>query len=388
VKTIETFGRPEPQPIRTWALHMLEILVYDYKTIETILTNQKFLSKSTQYNYLKRILGEGLLFSTNQKWFDRRRIITPTFHFKILEQFFEVFKKQNLNLIKSIKEKPNGSPFNIYPIVTTSVLNSLCKTALGYGLKAQDIEYLNAVKEMSIHIAETIVSPTHRIKFIFDRSEAKKAQDRCAKIMSDFTSKVIEERRKTISDGNQNVIENLDDNDVGLKKKMCLLDVLLQSTIDNKPLTNADIQEEVDNFTFAGHDTTKNAISFTLFMISKYPEVQQKLVNEINEILGEDELTFKRLNDFKYLEMVIRETMRLYPPVPIISRRLFEEVDFGSFIAPANANYNLLLFMIFRDPKVFKNPDDFIPERFSEELPAFAFTPFSAVSLNFNKYVS
>jgi cytochrome P450 family 4 len=145
-------------------------------------------------------------------------------------------------------------------------------------------------------------------------------------------------------------------------------------------LSNEDIQGEVNTFTFAGHDTTTNAICFTLYLIAKHPEVQEKLNKEIQEVLGDRELTFNILNEFKYLELVIKESLRLYPPVPMISRRFDEEIDFGNFIAPRNANYNLILYTAFRNPEVFEQPDEFIPERFLKEIPAFAFIPFCAVS--------
>jgi cytochrome P450 family 4 len=129
-----------------------------------------------------------------------------------------------------------------------------------------------------------------------------------------------------------------------------------------------------------GHDTTTNAICFTLFTISKFPEVQRKLNEEIQQVIGDGEVTFKTINEFKYLDLVIKETMRLYPPVPIISRRLHEEVDFGDFIAPANANYNLVFYTLFKNPEIFENPEEFIPERFlSTDKSPYAFIPFSAV---------
>lgn len=254
---------------------------------------------------------------------------------------------------------------------------------MGYEMKEQDFEYLNAVRDLSYQVANSFLSPWHRIKFIFNLTPSKRAQDKCANIMRKFTTKIINERRETLKKTGKENLENLDDVDVGLKRRMCLLDVLLQSTVENKPLSISDIQEEVDTFTFAGHDTTTNAISFTLYMIAKHPEVQAKLNQEIENILGDDgELTFKILNEFKYLELVIKETLRLFPPVPIISRRLFEEVDFGDFIAPANSNYNLAFYDLFRNPKIFENPNDFIPERFLKPLPPFAFIPFSAGSRN------
>jgi cytochrome P450 family 4 len=358
----------------------LETLIDDYKVIEKIMTDRRFLSKSSQYSFLHGALGEGLLFSSNEKWFNRRRIITPTFHFKILEQFFEVFNRQNHILMDRIRSQSNGEPFNIFPMITTSVLNSLCETAMGYEMKPEDERYLGAVKQVSHIVATKFLSPWQRIEFLYWLSGQKKKQDQCAKIMRDFTSRIINERRQMLARNSENVEEDPEDDDVGLKKKMCLLDVLLQSTIDNKPLTNADIQEEVDTFTFAGHDTTTNAICFTLYFIAKHRDVQQKLTKEIEDILGDGEITFKSLNEFKYLDLVIKETLRLYPPAPIISRRTFEEVDFdGGFVAPANTNYNMCLYSLFRNPDIFKNPDDFQPERFLQDIPPFAFTPFSAV---------
>jgi cytochrome P450 family 4 len=251
---------------------------------------------------------------------------------------------------------------------------------MGCEITNEDYTYLNAVKDLTYHVATSFLSPLHRIKFFYDLTPTKRKQVKCAKILHDFTLKVIEKRRELLANSEKQSLENLDD-DIGLKKKMCLLDVLLQSTIDNKPLSNQDIQEEVDTFTFAGHDTTSTAIAFTLYLISIHPECQQKLLKEIDDVIGDGEVTFKSLNEFRYLDLVIKESLRLYPPVPIISRRLNEDFDFGDFVGPANANYNLSLFLMFRDPSIFENPDEFIPERFLKNLPPFAFIPFSAVSM-------
>lgn len=85
-------------------------------------------------------------------------------------------------------------------------------------------------------------------------------------------------------------------NEFGLKKKKALLDLLLQTTVEDKPLTNEDIREEVDNFMFAGHDTTTTTIVFLLYNLAKYPEVQAKVFNEIMSVFGpnaNEEITIK-----------------------------------------------------------------------------------------------
>lgn len=123
---MEKYARTGTRVSRFWAGNELELNIDDPKHLEVILTNMKFLSKSSQYRFVSVMWGDGLLASTNQKWFNRRRIITPTFHFKILEQFFEIFVKHNKMLLEKIGEKANGKPFDIFPLATNSVMNSLC----------------------------------------------------------------------------------------------------------------------------------------------------------------------------------------------------------------------------------------------------------------------
>lgn len=204
---------------------------------------------------------------------------------------------------------------------------------MGCEIKAEDYKYLQAVKDLGYHVSSRFLTPWQRIDFLFNLTQTKREQEKCARIMHKFTQKIIDERRRKLMNEKTENLENLDDDDIGLKKKMCLLDVLLQSTVDGKvrtmqigwmnvyinktiwqSLSNADIQEEVDNFTFAGHDTTTNAICFTLFTISKFPEVQRKLNEEIEQIIGDGYVTFKVINEMKYLDLVIKETLRLYPP--------------------------------------------------------------------------
>lgn len=102
------------------------------------------------YAFLTDWLGTGLLLSSGQKWFTRRKIITPTFHFKILHQFVDVFNHQNKVLIEKLKAKEYENPFDIYNIITLMSLDIICQTAMGVELNAQsneDSQYVKAVKE-------------------------------------------------------------------------------------------------------------------------------------------------------------------------------------------------------------------------------------------------
>lgn len=120
------------------------------------------------------------------------------------------------------------------------------------------------------------------------------------------------------------------ENDCGIRRKLALLDVLFQSTIDGKPLNDMEIREEVDTFVFEGHDTTTSGVSFCLYNLAKHPKVQQKALEEIKSVVGDDvskPVTQKVLNDLHYLELVIKESLRIFPSVPLFAREAQEDVE-------------------------------------------------------------
>lgn len=180
-------------------------------------------------------------------------------------------------------------------------------------------------------------NPQIRPNFLFKLTSYYRKERKAIKILHQFSNSVILARRDELLNAtaspSKSAVEQ--DEDIGAKKKMALLDVLLQSTINGQPLTNADIREEVDTFMFEGHDTTTSGISFALYNIAMYPEVQSKLVKEINDVIGEDKtkpVTLQMLNDLNYLDLVLKESMRMFPPVPMVARTITEETTISSVI--------------------------------------------------------
>uniref|UniRef100_A0A182MFG2 Cytochrome P450 n=1 Tax=Anopheles culicifacies TaxID=139723 RepID=A0A182MFG2_9DIPT len=322
---------------RVWIGNRLALFCTNVKFNETVLSSQKQIRKSELYKFLVPWLGDGLLLSTGQKWSNKRKILTPAFHFKILDQFIEVFHKQSNILADRLRPEANGTLVNIYPFVTLAALDIICETAMGTSINAQtdaDSAYVKAITELSLVLTGRFVKVWQRVDFLFNLSADKRRQDRIIRVLHEFTTKIIQSRRRELME--QGVIggtvEDEDMADIGTKRRMAFLDVLLQATIDGRPLTDREIQEEVDTFMFEGHDTTTIAISFTLLLLARHPEVQEKVFQEVVDILGNDPLTpvsHRNLQDMKYLEMVIKESLRLYPPVPIIARRFTENVELG-----------------------------------------------------------
>lgn len=337
-----------------WIGSRLALFCSNHSDTETVLSSQKLIRKSELYKFLIPWLGDGLLLSTGQKWFNKRKILTPAFHFKILEQFVEVFDKQGTVLVQRLKEQATGKLVNIYPFVTLAALDIICgrilyyfpeylfmifcyflETAMGTSINAQtdtDSKYVRAVTELSYLLAGRFMKVWQRSDFLFNLSADRKRQDKVIKVLHDFTTSIIRSRREELLAGKIDTNDTVDEEGVGTRKKMAFLDVLLQASIDGRPLTDKEIQEEVDTFMFEGHDTTTIAITFTLMLLAKHPDIQEKVYQEVTEIIGKDlnaPTTYRNLQDMKYLELVIKESLRLYPPVPIIGRKFTEKTEIG-----------------------------------------------------------
>jgi cytochrome P450 family 4 len=217
-----------------------------------------------------------------------------------------------------------------------------------------------------------------RFEFLYQFTDLYKKEQKLLKLLHDFTENVIQSRREELLKISEKIEE------VDQKKKKALLDILLTSTIDGVPLTNEDIREEVDTFLFAGHDTTTSALSFIFYNIAKYPEVQQKVYEEIMTCIDTDgKFTQSQLNNLHYTELVIKESLRLFPSVPMYGRKLKEEITIEGYTFPKDCNVYFSSWGMGHSPKYFEDPDEFKPERFDvetsyEKINPFAYVPFSA----------
>ncbi|XP_063697747.1 cytochrome P450 4c3-like isoform X2 [Culicoides brevitarsis] len=372
--------------LRAYAAWHRFVLVALPEDIEVIMTDQRFLEKSHDYNVLHKWLQDGLLtVSKKPKWQTRRKILTPAFHFSILEDFVQVMNQQATILTKILQKHVNDDGFDIVPYISLYTMDVICETSMGTKVNAQtdvNSSYVKAVVEVSSILFWRMHHFLARDDWYWRWTPQKKRHDQLVQLIHDHTEKIIETRREEKLKMRKKSIES---EDIGIKKRTALLDILLDSTVNGQKLSNMDILEETDNFMFAGHDTTTSAINFLLYNLAKHQDVQQKLYEEIVDVLGTDKdasYTVNDLSNFKYFEMVLKESLRLYTPVPIIGRYLREDVEINGVVYPKDHNILLGLYMMHRNPNVFPEPEKFIPERFSEQRShekknAFSYVPFS-----------
>ncbi|XP_062531082.1 cytochrome P450 4C1 [Bombyx mori] len=174
--------------------------------------------------------------------------------------------------------------------------------------------------------------------------------------------------------------------DLGLYKRKTFLDLLITFSGDEKGYTNVELREEMLTLTVAGTDTSAVAIGFTLELLAKYPKIQDKVYQELYEIFDGSEraLVKEDLEKMEYLDRVVKESLRLFPPVPFIIRKVLEDTRLPSGnVLPAGSGIMVSIWGIHRDPKYWGpeaehfDPDRFLPERFNLEHPC-CYMPFSS----------
>ncbi|XP_050069001.1 cytochrome P450 4d2-like [Anopheles maculipalpis] len=396
VKLHEQYG----QDLFNWGLlndHM--VVVSSATNVEKVAMAKKT-EKSQIYEFIKPWLGQGLLISSGEKWFHRRKIITPTFHFKILENFATVFNREVEVLVEKLSPyAKTGREFDIYEPISLYALDSICETSMGVAIDAQrhpENQYVRDVKRMSELILLRIfhVLSSFPQLYWYTMPNAWEQRKLIGRLHA-FTDSVIQNRRQQLltigrskSGGDQ--MPDSDEDDPNGKQRKTFLDLLLNVTVEGQPLSDADIREEVDTFMFEGHDTTTSGIAFTFYQLAKHPEIQERLYQEIQDVLGPDfrsvPLTYSTLQNFPYLDMVVKESLRLLPPVSFIGRRLVEDLEINGVTVPAGTDFTIPIYVIHRNPAIYPDPERFDPERFSDtntqRRGPYDYIPFSIGSRN------
>ncbi|XP_070544565.1 cytochrome P450 4V2-like [Ptychodera flava] len=377
--------------MRLWLGPVPIVLVYRADAAEIIFNSSKHITKAFVYDFLHPWLGTGLLTSTGDKWKSRRRLLTPTFHFKILNHFVEVFNDQAVVLVKNLNSRVGKDEFNIFPLITHCVLDIICETAMGIEVKAQsncDSEYVRAVIGISELVQDRMKTPWYWPETMYNITESGKKHEKYLKILHGMTNKVIRERsaelRNQLAERGEQVSEDMEMANIGGRKRLAFLDMLLYMNEADPSFTYSDIREEVDTFLFEGHDTTAAGVTWATYLIASHPEVQEKLQAEMDTIFGDSDrsATIDDLKAMKYLDCVIKESLRLFPSVPIFARKLDEDVKIAGYDVPKETAMLVAPYALHRDPKYFPDPEVFDPDRFSLKNASgrhpYAYVPFSA----------
>lgn len=248
-------------------------------------------------------------------------------------------------------------------------------------------EYRAKIKEVVGFLVQRVMNPLLFENFTYKLLGFRARLDKALKPIHAFTSNIIKQRRELFHANVKNLDEFSEENIYfNTNQRYALLDTLLASEARNQ-INEKGIREEVNTFMFRGHDTTASAFTFIFLLVAEHPDVQQALVDEILTVNSSRldptaQFTVKDYNELRYMDRVIKECLRLYPPVPFIGRMINEDSWFGDRFIPKDSMANVLIWDLHRDPKQFPDPERFDPDRFLpenvEQRNPYAYVPFSA----------
>ncbi|XP_042317332.1 cytochrome P450 4B1-like isoform X1 [Sceloporus undulatus] len=334
------------------------------------------------YGFFLPWIGKGLLVLDGPKWFQHRRLLTPAFHSDILKSYVPLMVDSiQVMLEKWEKLISADKSLDIFPLVGSMTLDSMLKCLFSYDSNCQnhsDNEYVQQISILGCLMQERIQRFLYHNDLIYRFTPHGHRFFKACKIAHRHTEKVIQERKALLKDERE--LEKIQK-----KRHLDFLDVLLCAKDENgSGLSDEDIRCEVDTFLFEGHDTTTSGISWTLYAMAQNPDHQERCREEIKDIAGKQKtLQWNDLGKMTYTTMCIKESLRVYPPVPQVYRELNKPVTFfdGKTLREGSL-ISLNIYALHKNPKVWKNPEIFDPERFSPENTShrhpYAFLAFAA----------
>ncbi|KAL4708370.1 hypothetical protein ACJJTC_019606 [Scirpophaga incertulas] len=361
--------------ISAWLNHILYFAMVDPVDLEYVM--KTCLEKDDLHRFIRKVIGYGGIFAPVSIWRRRRKILVPAFSPKIVESFVEVFSEQSETLTERLDNLTNKDKFSIWPYVSTYTLDSVCQTAMGVKINAQNnpnTPFLISMNRILNLITERIFHLWLQPEWLYKLFPQYKEHTECIQKMHSFTDEVIRKKREEIEIEKRNKTEADVQYDLGVYKSKTFLDLLIQLSGHEKGYTNEELREEVLTLTVAGTDTSAVAIGYTMMMLAKYPDIQEKVYQEIFDVFGNSDRPIVKgdLIQLRYLERVVKETLRLFPPVPFIIRKVQEDITLPSGKhLPGGSGVVISIWGVHRDPKYWGpdaetfDPDRFLPERFN-----------------------
>lgn len=331
-----------------------------------VTNNQNYQQKSPQMRKaLEPLLGDGLFISDGETWHTRRKIQTPLFTAQHVIEYSRIMVDTALERAEEWGKKSDGDILEVLPEMATLTAEIICRTLFGEALgktKSSEVvkafsEYQESIEQMALSeflgIPDWVPVPGTSMR------KARKAAQRIHKVVDD-------------------IIENADYADDDLT----MLAQFLKRNQRDDAITREGIRNEIIVLFMAGHETTANTLAWTWYLVSQTPEVEGKIHDELEAVCRGEIPNYEHYSQLTYLRAVLEEAMRLYPPVPVLSRQAVDEDRIRGRDIPKGAIVMAVPWLLHRHESLWEQPNQFIPERFIEGGSAFkqdkyAYIPFS-----------
>jgi len=361
-KYMREYGDVYRMPI----IPFIKLLVVSSPTIaeHILVKNNRNYVKSVEYKAMKKVLGNGLVTSEGDFWRRQRRLAQPAFHRKRIANFADTM----VNCIEATLlklEKKTNQVIDIHEFMMELTMDIVSRTVFGLG--ENDLDYDRKVISEAVGIGNQHIDKLIHYPFFWtDKipTRSNKAYWKADADLQKLIYGIIQKRRAS----NQN--------------KDDLLGMLLEARDEEtgKGMSEQQLYDELLTMFVAGHETTAVALTWLWYILKDEPESLAKLQEEVDTVLGDRLPTLEDLPNLTYTKMVIQETMRLYPPAWTVGRKPLEDDTITDVTLPKGSNITIFVYGIHRNPNYWKNPQQFIPERFTKEAiaarPKYAYMPF------------
>ena len=347
-------------------LYLNSFLISSPEYIHQVLVEQadKFEKADLDHKIFDAFLGKGLINSEGDFHRRQRRLMQPAFHSKRINTYAEVMVRYAQQMVSEWQgDLVTDGQVDIHEAMSTLTRRIVLKTLFDTD-ESPETEQIAASVETLNHLSED----SYKRGFTFPQwlpvPAVRKSRTAVAEV-DKLILGIIEQRRKSGSDQGD------------------LLSMLLlaQDEDDGGQMTDRQVRDEAVTLFLAGHETTANTLAWTFYLLAKHPEVEAKLVAELDRVLAGRKPTLQDLGQLTYTDWIIKEAMRLYPPAWALNIRTPQvDVEIDGYTIPRGSSVFISPYVMHHDARYFADPEAFKPERwandFEKTLPRYAYFPF------------
>ncbi|HXM36088.1 MAG TPA: cytochrome P450 [Pyrinomonadaceae bacterium] len=327
---------------------------------DVLVTNSQNFMKGLALQRAKRLLGAGLLTSEGEFHRRQRRLAQPAFHKSRVASYAAVMTDYAAQMRERWRD---GQTMDFAEEMMSLTLGIVGKTLFDADV-VSDSKDVGAAMNVAMDLFNTITVPFFNLLQKLPLPQVRRFDNAKAKLDA-IIYRLIEERR-------------VSGRDRGDLLSMLLLAQDLEG--DGGGMTDEQLRDEAMTIFLAGHETTANALTWTWYLLSQNPEAETALHNELDAVLGSRLPEFADVARLRYTEMVLAESMRLYPPAWAIGRMSLADCEIGGYFVPKGSLVLMSQYVMHRDQRYFPDPLRFDPERWTEERrgsrPQFSYFPF------------
>ncbi|MCI0661787.1 MAG: cytochrome P450 [Acidobacteria bacterium] len=329
---------------------------------DVLITHNRNFVKTENMQYMKRLLGNGLVTSEGEFHLRQRRLAQPAFHRERIAGYGAMMIDRAMHMSDGWKDCETR---DISREMTNLTLAITAKTLFDADVEPEADELGDALTESMYSLIRLSLPSTQIMERLMLPNPATRRFRKARERLDATIYRIIDEHRRSGEDRGD------------------LLSMLIKARDedgDGAGMTDEQLRDEAMTIFMAGHETVANALTFTWYLLSQHPEIEAKLVDEIGRVLQGEPPTIEAYPHLVYTEMVFAESMRLYPPAWIIARRALEDYQINGYHIPAGSILVTCPYVTHHDKRYFPYPFRFDPERWTPEAkesrPKFSYYPF------------